>query len=378
MRLSAALIVKDEQTHIRACLECLKPIADEVVVVDTGSRDGTAEIAAGMGAAVSLEPWRDDFAHARNAALDQASGDWILYVDADERVYATGDFRAGLTNPQAIAATVQFKAASKLWPYREHRLFRNRPDIRFRGVIHETVMPDITALVDRGAGIVVDAALRFEHLGYDGDLRHKHRRNLPLLRRAVADNPARTYLWHTLGEALHGLGDEVRAEAAWREGLARVRVGAHDPADVLIYNNLLSLHLDENGVDLADAQDLLAEMDQRHRDDPLTIWVSARFLAAQGDFPGARSRAERLLELASTDLERRGLGYSRELFGAFPWALMGTCWLREGHPRRARDCLRRAEQADPTNLEIRVKRVVAEQACSSWFPNQKKPETKLR
>src|SRR5262245_37269575 len=125
VRLSAALIVRDEEAHLADCLATVSRIADEIVVVDTGSRDCTPDIARAYGARVVARPWADDFSQARNAALECATGAWILYVDADERVALTGPLEDVLDNPAALAARVRFRAARQLTPYREHRLFRN-------------------------------------------------------------------------------------------------------------------------------------------------------------------------------------------------------------------------------------------------------------
>src|SRR5947209_2429562 len=84
------MIVRDEERHLAACLESITPVVDEVVVVDTGSIDRTAEIAARHGAQVHRAAWTGDFSAARNAALDRASGRWILYIDADERLRQIG------------------------------------------------------------------------------------------------------------------------------------------------------------------------------------------------------------------------------------------------------------------------------------------------
>ena len=86
MLLSAAIIVRDEADFIDVCLASLDGLVDEVVVVDTGSVDDTIAIAEAHGARVAHEPWKNDFARCRNRSLDLATGDWILYIDADERV----------------------------------------------------------------------------------------------------------------------------------------------------------------------------------------------------------------------------------------------------------------------------------------------------
>ena len=90
MSLSAAIIVKDEADRLDACLTSLRGLVDEIVVVDTGSTDRSVAVAEQHGAVVAHEPWQGDFAVPRNRSLDLVTGDWVLYVDADEQVQ--GDF----------------------------------------------------------------------------------------------------------------------------------------------------------------------------------------------------------------------------------------------------------------------------------------------
>jgi hypothetical protein len=86
MRLSVAMIVKDEAKALPHCLASIQGLWDELVVVDTGSTDGTPALAASFGARVETFAWIDDFAAARNASLAHCTGDWILVLDADEAV----------------------------------------------------------------------------------------------------------------------------------------------------------------------------------------------------------------------------------------------------------------------------------------------------
>jgi len=84
--LSVAIIARDEERHIRAALDSVAGLADEVLVLlDAHTRDRTAAIAQERGARVAIEPWRG-FSAQRNRALDLCSGEWVLFLDADERV----------------------------------------------------------------------------------------------------------------------------------------------------------------------------------------------------------------------------------------------------------------------------------------------------
>ena len=80
------MIVRNEETHLESCLASIVGQVDQIVVVDTGSTDKTLEIAWKYGALIVQRPWSEDFAVARNCALDHANSDWILYIDADSKI----------------------------------------------------------------------------------------------------------------------------------------------------------------------------------------------------------------------------------------------------------------------------------------------------
>ncbi len=356
--LSAVLIVRDEEQHLAACLESVRELVDEIVVVDTGSEDRSLEIAREFGARVHLEPWREDFAFARNTGLERARGDWILYIDADERIEATGDVQAALANPLAVGATVGFHAKRELTAYPELRFFRRRDDIRFRGAIHETIRPDVDAAVARGESII-EAPATIRHLGYEGDRQAKFARDLPLLERAVQDQPERLYLWRALGEGQLGLGLVEEAERSWRKGLAVAR--GEEPIDlhVLVYADLFGLHFDEGAVEMDDCAELVEESVRRHGDDPLVAWFHARHLAATGQRARARDVLERLQTMRPDTPQGRTIGYDRRLFEGYAWALMGSCWLADGDAARALEWLERAQSDCPENVEVQTKLALA-------------------
>ena len=114
-------------------------IVDEIVVVDTGSTDDTIEKARRFPIKLHEFAWCDDFSAARNYAIEQASGDWILYIDADERLEVPDPaaLREALADESKAGWRLRFYPRVGWTPYAELRLFRNDPRIRFKGVIHE-------------------------------------------------------------------------------------------------------------------------------------------------------------------------------------------------------------------------------------------------
>ncbi|MEE2776579.1 MAG: glycosyltransferase [Acidobacteriota bacterium] len=363
MRVTAALIVRDEAEHLRACLQAAGPLVDEIVVVDTGSDDDSPAVAEAAGAHVIYDAWRDDFARPRNLGLEAATGDWILYLDADERVAAEPGWRQRLEAPDVLGARVAFRAASHLTPYTELRLFRSRPDLRFRGAIHETVVPDVEAVAAREGVRVVDAPEVFvEHLGYEGDRTPKYRRDLPILRRAVEDDPDRLFLWHALGEAALGLGRRVEAERAWRRGVEVARRAPGNAIGTMLWVDLISMHFAWETIE--DVEALVDEALVRSPEDPAVLWWSARWSAEAGDPVGAERRLRALLERG----EPKGpgaVGVDRRLFGELGWALLGSVLLAEGRDEEALRYLRLAAERRPDDAELRAKRSLAESRLTS-------------
>lgn len=205
-QLTICVIAKNEERFIRQCLESVKSIADQLVVVDTGSTDGTVEIAKSFGAEVHQFEWSDDFSAARNAALEHARGDWVLILDADEELPADqhARLRADLNNPKHIALRLPLVNAGQENEGRSFvpRLFRNAPGAYFTGRIHEQVFPSLIAL---GKSWGLDTALgtaQITHHGYSKQNvrdRNKVERNLKLLRQAVEENPDDANLAMNLG-----------------------------------------------------------------------------------------------------------------------------------------------------------------------------------
>ncbi len=163
------MIVRNEAARLGHCLDSVRPLVDEMVIVDTGSTDGTRELARSRGAKVLDFPWQDDFSAARNEGLRHCPGDWLLVLDADEAIDAQDHDRireainqeripayrlilrnyqlGGGETVQGAAAQVNdttYSEGSQFSHYadgRAVRLCRRLPDLGFRGRIHELLEP---------------------------------------------------------------------------------------------------------------------------------------------------------------------------------------------------------------------------------------------
>src|SRR3954467_3292702 len=147
LTLSLAMIVRDEEEMLPRSLAAAKDAVDEIIVVDTGSTDRTVEIAKSFGAKVIEREWTGSFADARNASFDAATGDWIMFLDADEVLVADDAERLrevlGRTWREAFYL-VETNFTGELGDgtavtHNALRVFRNRPEYRFEGRIHEQI-----------------------------------------------------------------------------------------------------------------------------------------------------------------------------------------------------------------------------------------------
>lgn len=359
-RVSAALIVRNEAAFFGGCLDSLRGKVDEVVVVDTGSTDDTAAIASARGISVIRFDWIDDFSAARNRALAAATGDWILYIDADELLEARRPLCEAVSAPGYAGFWVRFRPKLAYSPYHEMRLFKADPRIRFEGRMHERVLPSVERIC-RSDGLRIGAAdAAIQHLGYEGDQTAKHVRNLPLLVRAVADDPDRVYLrWH-LGETLAASSDRAGAIEALRGALATARRTCTPRGVVegaLAAQSLARLFL-EGG----ESQEALGAADQGlelRPTDPALAFLKGRALVDLGRLD------EALVLLMSLPLDDPSsffdpnLAYDLRIFSEWPQALIGLIKLRQGLYREAEQAYRAASVAAPMMQEYAVKAALA-------------------
>jgi len=242
MKISLCMIVRDEADRLADCLRSVEDLVEEIVVVDTGSQDDTREIARANGARLILSPWNDDFAAARNCALAQAAGDWVLVLDADERIsprhFEAIRRAAASPLPAAIQVFVRtYTDDSELlnWhpinPDRHEamgfcgyfdtpqlRLFRRDDRIRFEGIVHETVAPSLEAhnLPVYRADIVI------HHYKEARPAEQKAARNrliFDLAKKRAEAEPDRADSWRNLALAALDIGENAEAVASLRRAL---------------------------------------------------------------------------------------------------------------------------------------------------------------
>jgi glycosyltransferase involved in cell wall biosynthesis len=377
IRLSLCMITRDEEAMLPGCLASVRGVVDEIVIVDTGSVDATIAIARAATARVVEVPWQDDFAFARNASIAAATGDWILILDADERLApgAGAAIRAALesarfdcgmlplhnaTRADSAPADVVRGTARLGEPRSLPRLLRREGELRFTGRVHESVIDWLRARGMRLAFVDADIV----HLGSTAEIRAhrgKAERNIALLEALVAERPrdvtAHGYLAHELLE--RGRVDDARAVVA--RGWALLEGG--DAGDA----SALHLATTRARIGLADrdAATVLATcaLAERH-EGPHPDLDFLRGAALEMQAPAAPSAAARdeLLEAAlaayRAALAKRGQRYAETFVeGAMSWASAtraGAALLQLARPVEARACFAAALAAKPDHREARL------------------------
>lgn len=220
MKISACYITKNESANIAASIESIAASVDEIIVYDTGSEDDTCRIAEALPKVKLFRgAWCDDFAAARNAALSHATGDWVVFLDADERFSEAtrGNLRTVLEKAEGFDALAVKIVNLDVDGEKEERIdhtyvvraFRNLPEIRYVGRIHEHIEREDGAL---RLGFIPEASLVLLHTGYTASrAKGKAERNLRLLLQELEQTQSPEDLYRYLAEAYEGVGDEERA-----------------------------------------------------------------------------------------------------------------------------------------------------------------------
>lgn len=219
MKLSACYMVKNEEENLPGSIRSVCGAVDELIVVDTGSTDCTRTLAAQYGATVYDYPWGNDFSAPRNYAISRATGDWIIFLDADESFVHPECVRQALeillaSQPQADAVMLKLrevdlddggKEIGQEWCL---RIFQNRSNLRYAGRIHENIQNR-----DKPLSLLYGSEdLTLNHTGYSAQrIKEKLRRNLVLLQQEIAEGGEQPRHYMFLADCYFGLADYENA-----------------------------------------------------------------------------------------------------------------------------------------------------------------------
>jgi glycosyltransferase involved in cell wall biosynthesis len=287
------MIVKNEVAHLPFCLASAADLVQEIIVVDTGSTDATQEIAKDWGARVYEFPWCDDFAAARNESLRHATGDWIFWLDAGDRIDEDNRLRLRslFTNlaEENVAYLMNYVALDDGAPGRTSvvphaKLFRKHPEIRWQYRVHEQILPAEARLggQSRATGIVI------YHLGYQDPVvaRHKLERSGRFLELDFAEDPHDPVIVFNLGRTYLRLDRVAEAVPLLTRSLDSL------PLELEVILRTAYALLVEAYCRLGQRRDALAICRQgrtRYPDDPELLRAEALVCSGLDDVQGAES-----------------------------------------------------------------------------------------
>jgi glycosyltransferase involved in cell wall biosynthesis len=239
-RLALVMIVKNEERSLARALESVCKHVDKMIILDTGSTDNTVAIAKSFGAEVHHYEWQDDFAAARNAALDKSDATWNLVLDADEWLESGAEALSAATLPPIRSRVPNFIGCVRLTNARrsedepDKRIFLPRVlprGVRYEGRIHEQPASGMRRIL---------LPILYGHDGYtDEQLARKKGRNEALLRAELEVNPQDAYMWYQLGRELFAHGDPAEAADAMVRAYNLVEPDSAIKLAVVVYAILL-------------------------------------------------------------------------------------------------------------------------------------------
>ena len=235
-RLSFCAIVKNEEYFLPQCLESVRNVVDEMIVMDTGSTDGTVEIAQRFGAKVLHYKWQNNFSAARNEALKYVQGEWVLVLDADEVLVAeiVPQIRRSMEEKDAIVINlIRQEVGAAQSPYSlVSRLFRNHPEVKFTRPYHTLVDDSVTQLLKKESQWkVIDlTSVAIAHYGYTSKAiaaLDKYNRARQLMEGFFAEHPNDPYVCSKLGGLYLQIGEEKKGLKLLKQGLKSNQADAH-------------------------------------------------------------------------------------------------------------------------------------------------------
>ena len=260
MSLSLCMIVRDEENRIEKTIQSVAGVIDEIVIIDTGSKDGTKEKARSLGAKTFDFQWVDDFSAARNYSIEKAETEWILILDADEYLETDpGVVRAAISDQSVDAYSLIWDHPNwdikPFYQLRKTRLFRNK-GIRFEGRAHE----DLFGTLNPNKWKSIGAKIIHEDKGVDPQ---KVDLYLSLLEKDVPQTPNLSRHHYNLGVHYYQKGKQSLSEQHFRKSMS--------VPDRPFYSILSTIHLFEWALnrDRDEAKDLFnaaGELLKNHHD----------------------------------------------------------------------------------------------------------------
>ncbi|MCX7875602.1 MAG: glycosyltransferase [Melioribacteraceae bacterium] len=292
-KISLCMIVKNEEKYLSECLESVKNIVDEIIIVDTGSTDNTIDIAKNYNAKVFHFDWINDFSAARNFSISQATGNWILYLDADERLDASSvsELKRLTNQKQKTAYNCIVRNIDSTYGHdnsnRYPRLFPNNEGIKFEGKVHEQIS---NSLLENKIDLI-NANIIIVHIGYDITLEEKKKkaeRNLTLLLQEFSINKS-PYIAYQLGLTYQIINDVDNALNYLRIAAENVKLERNLRA--ICFTQMAFINHQNHKVQEAERNILLSlKLDERQ---PFSYYLASKISLRKNELTLAEEKCKR-------------------------------------------------------------------------------------
>ncbi len=367
IRLSVCLLTRDEVGNIERVLRSVDGVADEVIVADTGSSDGTVRHARALGATVVPHVWSEDFSAGRNAALAAASGDWVLWLNPDEELTPeSGPLirslidRDSSTDAEIFGHRARVRTIARVERLDQFaetldlRLFRRRHDLRYEGRVHPGFPGSLGESVSRDGQRVSDSEIVILVHAYLSKLSQaKLRWAARLLEKELQDRPGRLHSLIEYGRTLISLDDpkghEAMSEAAEQliPALNDLAPPSPDAQKVLEYLLTTSPEHVRGAISAQQAAGLALRWFPKS---PPLLWAIAGAAFQRGRFEAAADLLQQLVRMGETGAYDRSQGFDLRIIGPWAWQNLGQCMRALGKIDEARRCFE-SMRLDPEFLE---------------------------
>lgn len=299
------MIVKNEEKYLRDCFVSVKDVVDEIILVDTGSTDNTIKIAEEFGAKIFSFAWINDFSAARNFALGKSTGDWILYLDADERLdqHSIAELKKYLDSNSSLACYCTVKSydseGSRDNSLRYPRFFANSPEIKFTGKVHEQIEPSLL----QNKYQLVNSNILIHHFGYNISKEEKNKkakRNLELLLEEYGLNKS-AYTAFQIAQSYNVLDENENAYKYFKLSGENIQLDRVLRAQCFSAISLIA-HNDQKIVDAERYIQFSLKLDDRQ---PFSQLLSSKIALRRGDHLTAEVRCRAAYQLNQNFLSGR-------------------------------------------------------------------------
>ncbi len=343
-KLSLCMIARDEARHLGSCLKSVRHLVDELIVVDTGSQDNTPEIARSHGAKVVHFPWRNDFSAARNESIRHATGDYILWLDADDVLDQEDQqqllaLRAHLPREKNQAYFFLVKNEDRklgTTSFFQLRLFPNLPEARFDYAVHEQISHRLEA-----AGItLLRAPVAVRHLGNvsHDDLVRKSRRNLAIIEEELKKDPRHLVMHYQAARTLANLNELEKAVSHMQQVLDGLKADNQQSAFYFEAGLLMGRYYNELGL-FSSAESVIKEIQESFKEAPLLQLELGKSYYLQERYEEA---IQELAPLLDQDLQAGHVAVNEDLVRYQQTYYLGKAYETIGDPAQAKAMYQRS------------------------------------